>query len=322
MLNFTSPEALIQHLLPVKLEQLHSRLKSWYSSEALIENVKASLEDEVFFATDVDFRERFSRNAPVVGATPEMYANRMLELPHLGDSLCMIRFFGMDMARPFINIGWSSYLPVTFDALLEVGEALKLEFSVFKPLHVRMYVPSYVPLELGAGAYWEKRIVAAPIKHIASFGQPQQLERVRFERPEHSSFENEVRAMYEDLYASGAYHPDFAMPADAEDLEDYHAQGALWRILIDDEFAGMAGAYKHSLEGMRGFTVGEIVLSRAFRGRGFGGAVHRRFAQALEVIAKPDDALIGEIHSRNTQAIRSAVSSGREDLGGYAWLHL
>jgi GNAT superfamily N-acetyltransferase len=322
MLNFTNPEALMQQLIPAKLEQLHSRLKSWYSSEALIENVKASLEDEVYFATDVDFRERFSKNAPVVGATPAMYANRILELPHLGDSLCMIRFFGMDLARPFINIGWLEYLPTSSDALLEIGQALQHEFAVFKPLHLRVFVPSYVPLELGAGAYWEKRIIAAPIKQIASFGQPQQLERVRFERPDHSSFADEVRSMYEDLYSSGAYHQDFASPADAEDLEDYYAQGALWRIVIDDEFAGMAGAYQHSLEGARGFTVGEIVLSKAFRGRGFGAAVHRRFAQALEPLAKPDDALIGEIHSSNAQAIRSAISSGREDLGGFAWLQI
>jgi GNAT superfamily N-acetyltransferase len=322
MLKFETPEALMQHLIPIKLEQLHSSLRQWYSSDALLENVRASLEDEVFFATDAGFAERFAKNAPVAGASPELYANRMLELPHLGDSLCMIRFFGMDVARPFINIGWSSHLPVTFDALLEVGEVLKREFAVFRPLHLRIYAPSYLLLELGAGGHWEKRIIAAPIKRIANFGEPQQLERVRFERPEHADFAAAVKAMYEDLYASGAYHPDFASPADAEDLADYHAQGALWQIVIDHEFAGMAGAYKHSLEGVRGFTVGEIVLSKAFRGRGFGAAVHRRFAQALESIAQPDDALIGEIHSRNAQAIRSAVSSGREDIGGYAWLIL
>lgn len=319
--------ALLERITPIKLGQLHPKLHEWYEPDALRKNVWNALEEEAKYATSREFTVGYASSAPVVGATPEMYANRLVDLPHLGPSLCMIRYFGMNLARPFVNIAFSNHLPSSNDDLLEATHALGREFEVFKPLHVRAYVPSHVRLELGRGAHWEKRLLAAPIRRLLERPEPANLSRVRLMPAENLDFYDQYTAAYTDLHTRNPQHAEYANPEDREDLEAYLNDGLLWTAHLDDAqttdgWAGVVAAHREVLEGVRGFTVAEIVLNAKHRGQGLGAALNRRLIEALEPVAENDDALIGTIHARNAGAIKSALKVGREDLGGYVWIEV
>ncbi len=313
---------LLERMVPVKLEQVAPQVRAWYTPNALRENMQAALEDEAHYATSTKFAEVFARSAPVSGAGPNDYNNRALELPHLGWSLAGIRFRGQDLARPFVNIGFSSDLPASFHAWTSDANVLSHAFAVFRPLHVRAFVPAHVPLELGPHAFWENRLLAAPIRRMLERPAPAHLERVRLERPDDLSFRTRYAAIYDDLHAFDPAHAEYASAEDEGSLASYLSDGFLWHVLVDGAWAGIVAAFRDASEGVRGFTVAEIVLERAFRGSGFGPAVQRRLVEALAPLAAPDDALLGTIHTRNSSAIRTALRSGREDIGGYAWVEV
>ncbi len=313
---------LLERMVPVKLEQVAPQVRAWYAPDALRENVQATLRDEARYATSAEFAQGFARSAPVPGAVPDDYNNRALELPHLGWSLAGIRFRGQDLARPFVNIGFSSDLPASFHAWMSDANVLHRAFAVFRPLHVRAFVPAHVPLRLGEGAFWENRLLAAPIRRMLEQPAPAHLERVRLERPDDLSFRDRYAAIYDDLHALEPAHAEYASPEDEGSLASYFKDGLLWNVLVDGAWAGVVAAFRDASEGVRGFTVAEIVLGRAFRGRGFGPAVQRRLAETLAPLAALDDALLGTIHAHNSSAIRTALRSGREDIGGYAWIEV
>lgn len=103
-----------------------------------------------------------------------------------------------------------------------------------------------------------------------------------------------------------------------KDLRSYLAEGTLFEVFVDDEWAGIVAAFQAAEKGVSGYCVGEIVLKREFRGKRLGLAVQRKFVEKLDETR--GRVLWGTIGAANTPAIRTAKRCGRVDVGGYYWV--
>jgi GNAT superfamily N-acetyltransferase len=125
-------------------------------------------------------------------------------------------------------------------------------------------------------------------------------------------------ATYAELHAARPELVAAARQEPREDLEDYAAEGGLFSILVDERWAGLAAVFRANEYGLRGYCVGELVLTAEARGRGFARSIQQRLAHALD--DRGDDVLFGHIHPINVAAQRSARAAGRHDVGGMLWM--
>jgi len=69
---------------------------------------------------------------------------------------------------------------------------------------------------------------------------------------------------------------------------------------------------------MAGFSVQELCLDAAHRGRHVAAAAVQRMIDLLP--AGPGDVLWGTIHPSNLPSLRNALSVGRVHVGAYTWV--
>ena len=294
--------ALLEVVLDAKVRQLAPTLGRWFDDE---------------------LAEAYRASCALPGTTAADFRNRWLELPGVGHALVGIRFERGDLARPFIDVVATTKALLTADEHRLLNEPLARHFAPFAPGYVQHFVPSHVALDLaalGGEAAWKQRFLALPIATMRRLPVPSGYERVALTAPPNLDFYPRYVAVYDELHEQRPAHREYAWAETREDLADFAADEALFEVLVDGQWAGIVAGIRNEEQGLRGFVVTEIVLSRAFRGQGLGAAVQRRFVEALPT---PEGGIFyGIIHADNRAAIATAKRSGREDVGGYLWLAL
>jgi GNAT superfamily N-acetyltransferase len=149
---------------------------------------------------------------------------------------------------------------------------------------------------------------------------PPHHDRVSVVPPAGLDFHPAYLAAYDELYAERPEHRAYAQPEGRDDLAEAAAAGGLFEIRVDGQAAGLVAGYRAEEQGMRGFLVGEFLLTRPFRGRGLGPAAQRRFAEALP--REAGDVLMGTITEGNLASLATAKRCGREEIGGWLWVDL
>ena len=194
-------------------------------------------------------------------------------------------------------------------------EHLRSEYAVFKPKHLRLFLPDTASLEpLLEGAFWEKRYLAAPLEHLRESALPDALEA----RPLSKDFYPRYLETYRELQERWLEHAEYAGVQEESDFLE--TDGAALELFLDGQYAGLVAASRAVEQGLRGFVVDEVVLSQMARGRLLGPVALRHLAEHLPALE--GDVLFGTVDVRNTPAYRSALRSGREDVGGYLWVSL
>jgi L-amino acid N-acyltransferase YncA len=110
----------------------------------------------------------------------------------------------------------------------------------------------------------------------------------------------------------------WANPEDAGSLAECAEEGLLFEVLVDDAPAGVVASVRYDAHGMAGFSVQELCLDGAHRGRHVAAAALQRLVDELP--ARDDDVLWGTIHPENVPSLRNALSVGRVIVGGYVWV--
>lgn len=105
-----------------------------------------------------------------------------------------------------------------------------------------------------------------------------------------------------------------AGPENREDFAEYAANGLLFDVLVDGEWAGVIAAEIGSRRGLPGAVVAELVLAQPFRGRGLGSQLSTLLARSVPL--DDHELLVGTIHVDNYGAYRAALRAGRVDVGG------
>ncbi len=130
----------------------------------------------------------------------------------------------------------------------------------------------------------------------------------------HLDFYDRYAQIHHDQVAREPAHALHSRIESREDLGELLEARTLFDVLLGGQWAGLVGAEPRVQHGLRGAVVVELLLDPSVRGRGYGKHLSTLLAQQVE--APDDQFLLGTIHVDNILAYRSALASGRQDVGG------
>lgn len=292
-------------------------MNRWFTQEQLKSNLHTSLGVDLERTHDSKFGERFSQGCPVEGASPGDYMNRFAAYSG-GTALLGIRFKGLDLSKPFVDVVATTSPITDAQQIQELCRLALREYTLFNPTAVRFVVISRgaMPAFSCIGT-WEKKYLIGSIAEMAARPAPAHTERVELKRSEDLSFFDVYLETYTQLLASNPQHHEYATVEEREDLESCLENGAVFEVHIDGHWAGLFSGHTSVDACLNGFLVTENLLTNDYRGHGLGPAVQWHAANHL---APNHRVLFGTIHKDNQGAYRTALKSGRIDVGGYCWV--
>ena len=219
-----------------------------------------------------------------------------------GDLLGGIRFFGQDVARPFVEVVAHG---LDLDRLRAVAAS---EWAAFSPLALRLLVPPAVALPgdaaLDMTVHAARMGAMAPPDGRARLGpiEPAEAHRLVVER--HEAMEAALRRD--------------VSPARLEDLERCAKHGILRAICAGGQTVGVLATEPGAVAFLSGDVVAEEVVAARFAGRGLAASAQG----ALAARGDPARPLVGTIHARNAASRRTAERAGRAEVLRYVFLPL
>ena len=321
---------LLTELARARLAWVSPRLREWYDDARLVRQLASGLADEAGRVGNVvfgaEFRDGVMSGAGIgASADPLDWANRRIDLPTGGWAVVGIRFRGLDVTRPFVDVV-ATTAPPTPEGLAVVADAVLPSYAPFDPRCLRVDAPDPAGLvehvaadeRFGPGCSVDQYVVAGLVAELRDRPRAPSYEVVSLRRGDPAALAVRAAAIYAEL-ARG--NPDLLMWARAEDAESLAAcadEGLLFEVLLDGDVAGVVAAVRDDAHGMSGFSVEELCLAADRRGRRLAPGVLQRLIDALP--AADGDVLWGTIHPDNAPSLRNSISVGREVVGGYVWV--
>jgi hypothetical protein len=317
---------LLDDLVDARLPWVSAVLRSWYADADLRDHLRTALAVEEHRVGNAAFGQEFREGVGLhPHSDPLAWANRQVDVPGGGWALTGIRYRGGDSLRPFVDVVATSE-PATADALARIAAAVVPSYDAFSPLCLRVDAPDPAGLveeldaddRFGPGCGVDMFVVAGPVEELRDQPRAAAYDRVTLRAGEPQPLAARVAAVYAEL---AEQRPELAMwanPEDAESLAECAAEGLLFEVLVDDEPAGVVASVRYDAHAMSGFSVQELCLDGAHRGRHVAAGAVQRLVDALP--AEDDDVLWGTIHPENAPSLRNALSLGRVVVGGYVWV--
>ncbi len=317
-LDFTEPNH-VTKFLQYALEQVHPMMLEWYSEDDLNKQLLEDVQRDAHEYFSSDFARDFASGAAqVLGIAPECFAHRLLEVAGLR-IIAGIRFFGMDLKRPFVEVANISRSVQSDNERDEISAAVAREFTIFKPLHWRVFQASHLPYQF-AGCDGDKRVLAGLLSEIGAAAKSNHWERVTLHRARNLEFYPQYEAALQEIYQSRPWLPDVCRIESLEDMRQYLERDMVFEVLIDGEWAGLTIASRSKEFGLRGWYMIEVTLQQRWHGQGLAVAVQRRLAAQLTDEGR--DCLFGTIGAVNAPMLKTAERVGRIDLGGQFMVRL
>ena len=305
-----------ERLLTYARQKVHPLVRTWLGAQTIETNLQSELEGDLERLHSDALAAEFAHHCPVAGAAAETYKNRLLTVGEL-ELLVGIRFLGLDMNQPFVDVMYQSRETLTPGQLSTVQKAVRKAFAVFRPKRTRFYLSSHLP-QMGADG--DKRLIAAPLGVMLAQPRPATFDRVELRRAASLAFYPDYAAVYNELHADYPELRAVARLESEDDMQGYLEAGLLFEVFVDGVWAGVTAVYRDVNIGLSGFCVAEIVLAKAFRRRGLGHVVQFQLAaQLVKQGARPNDLLFGTVGAVNVAARGAALRAGRVDLGGHVW---
>jgi hypothetical protein len=280
-----------------------ARVEAWFAAQL----------DRV---TDPDFAQLFAEHITLPGIAEADFNHRIVERDGLR-LLGGIRFFGGDVARPFVEaIAWAGVgAPVDWHAACRV---VAEEWRAFRPRSLRVCLPASAALPEGA------EIDNAA--HVASYGAMARHARGEADGVQlapltdlEAGLELVARRYRESAAADPVLARNIA-PVSRQELARSMADGHAFAIMDGGEMAGLLATEPGEIEWIEGDVVLEEVVASAHAGRGLAVAAQRALAARMR--HAPDRLLIGTIDGRNAASRITAERAGRPAILRYAFLPL
>lgn len=313
----STPGVALQQLVSGAVRCAAPATSNWLTPEQLQKNLRAEAEGWLRRATDAELAHAYAAHFPVAGTRPEEYRNRLFEADTGHRLLTGIRFRGLNLARPFVELIWHDRALPQAGALTGVLGALLGAYRAFAPQYVTLFwaeaaaAPGSL-LEL-PGFTLQDRLVAAPVQQVAQASVPDQ-QRVELLPARAGDIYARYAAEYAALHAGSPELRDVTRAESMESLEDAECEGLLFQIFVAGEAAGVYALEASSRAGLGGYQVQEILLYQPFRGRGLAPAVHVAACRSVQVA--PECLLWGVIGAANSSSLRTALRAGRRVVGG------
>ena len=285
------------------------QVRSWVPGDQRLEALRDELEWPVTTAvTDMDFAREFAAAQPRSGQPARAYLNRWIDVAGDLTVLAGPRYRGRDPNRPFVAIDATSR-PLRRADMPRLRAVVAAEFAAFEPGYVTIW-------DSGAAGAWpgsrsDLRNIAGRLDDLRSNAVPPELDA----RPAQTlGFYQRYEEIHARQVAVDPNHALHTMIETREDLDKLRAAGTLFEVFRNDVWAGVIAVEPGVQHGLRGYIVIELLLDPGVRGHGYGK--HLSGLLARHVDAAGDAFLLGTIHTDNLPSYRSAIASGRIDVGG------
>ena len=323
--RFEGVDDLLADLVQARLRWVSPRLREWYDDDRIARQLADGLRVEADRVGDEIFGAEF-RDAVGVDASPDPadWANRRLDLGPVGWAVTGIRFRGLDVSRPFVDVVATSETP-TPDGLAVVADAVTPAYTSFVPLALRVDVPD--PDGLRAALEADRRfgkgsvdqyVVAGAVADLRDARRAASYDAVSLHPGDPVELAGRVAAIYAELTRRDPELRRWATPEDADSLAGCAEEGLLFEVRVAGEPAGVVASVRDDRHGLSGFGVEELCLDAGVVGRRLASGVVQRLVDELP--AADGDVLWGTIHPDNAPSLRNALSVGREVVGGYVWV--
>lgn len=262
------------------------------------------------------FARLFSDRIELPGVASRDYNHRLIRTPN-GMLLGGVRFYGHDLARPFVEVVAHGFEP-TAEGLVALADAVASEWSAFRPLRLRLLV---APDERDALARARPDATVDMTVHAARHADMAPPDG----RVVLAAFDgaDEATALIARRYADLAVRePDLVRnvtAADPDDVRDWHAAGRVHAIEAGGATVGLLAIAPGAVEWIEGDEVHEEVVATVHAGRGYAAS-----AQAAWAAAAPDPSrlMVGTIDRLNHASRRTAEHAGRGAVLIYAFVPL
>lgn len=270
------------------------------------------LDEQVGRTTDPAFARLFSDHIDLPGVVPGDYNHRIVQASR-GRLLGGIRFYGHDIARPFVEI-----VAHDFEDWGALRDCVAAEWTTFAPLHLRtLTAPStalpedaYVDMTIHAARYRDMALADGSVV-LAPFAEAEEAIAM-------------VAVRFEDLAMADPALARNISAADPDDLRHWHDQDQIRaiRAMVDgtERNVGLLAAAPGAVEWIEGDEVHEEIVASAFNGHGFAASAQKAWAARADV--DPDRLLVGTIDRLNAASRCSAVRAGRRGVLDYTFVPL
>jgi L-amino acid N-acyltransferase YncA len=316
---------LMDDLVDARLPWTSATIASWYTEADLRRQLRSGLADEAERLGNLAFGREFRDGVGIGGPEdPLDWAGRRLDLPDGGWAVTGIRFRGRHARRPFVDVV-ATTSPPTPDGLAVVADAVVSEYGGFRPLCLRVDAPDGPRMvaqlagdpRFGPGCAVDMHIVAGLVDRLRSRPRTAAYPDVSLRPGDPPLLARRVAEIYRELTAGRPQLAAWANPEDLASLTECAEKGLLFEVLADNRPAGVVAALPSESHGLTGFSVYEVCLDSAHRGRHLAPATLQRLVDELPATA--GDVLWGTIHPDNAPSLRNALSVGRTVVGGYVW---
>ncbi|MCZ4273902.1 hypothetical protein [Maritalea porphyrae] len=261
------------------------------------------LHQQLNFIHDPDFARLFSDNIDRFDVEPSAYNHRLIETED-GAMLAGIRFYGLDVDRPFVDV-----IAHEFSDLYALRKHVKEHWCVFAPQFVRLTAPAHeMPT---ADAVLDCSIHGAQYAQMAEATEQVSLS----QDADVCALKEMIDVRYERVKRD---HPQLRRNtngADLDDLTSCHENGDLYvaHVAHQSEPIGMFCIRDSAIGWLQGDEVVEEVIVSSASGHGY--AAHMQMSLAtLRAKQTPERLMIGTIDRYNHASRKSAERAGRPEI--------
>ncbi|MGB1019160.1 MAG: hypothetical protein ACPGVH_08810 [Chitinophagales bacterium] len=261
-------------------------------------NILEEFED-LLQLSDIKNIQKWFENVNIPNTKAEDFKERIIETSS-GKILIGIRFLGMDISKPFVNV-WTSF--AIEKELENIIEICKQEFKIFKPKHIRFWSKNKKQKNVC------QNHIVGNIQEICVSKKPINYENVALEKITNLDF----YAWYEKMYTQ--FHKDFpelkayVSINSLETFTDIMKQKMCYFIYFEGEKVGLIAANKDECLGMSSIYMYEIIIDKKFKGKKIATASQRKL---IELHKESYTYINGNIDSRNIPSTKNALRLGRK----------
>lgn len=301
------------------------QLAVWYPPPALRRQLRKASQRQASWVGDANFGSAFRDDVGTVAVSdPLAWGNRRISLPDGHWCVTGIRFRGLDVTKPFVDLVATS-LPPTAESVAGLCDVVLPEYTAFSPRAVRVDAPDPDALVTEAAAHpsfaradVDQYVVAGLVVDLRARPRAAQFDNVALAPIAVEQAAEQTALFYRQVESERPDLPAWATPSTLEDLAECADEGLLFAVQVDGAPGGVVAARRDDDHVMTGFVVQEIVLGDGYRGRRLGAPVLQRLVHELP--AREGDTLWGTIHPDNQPSLRNSRSIGRQVVGGYVWI--
>lgn len=247
----------------------------------------------------------------IPNAKAEDFCERILQIDSQSKLLAGIRWVGGNPTRPFVSV-WPDFAIQSRDDIDRLAALVNANFAVFAPREISLWIDAKAP---GVEALREtgtvkRRYIVGRTQSIRESQRPERYNDVILVPPSDDYYDWYVRS-YHEFHASQPDLKDWVPVNDKDEMEECRRSGHLFLVQVNGSQAGLIAAKPEPLLGMEGVYFTDIMMSRAYKGKGLAPAVQRKFIDRL-----PEDCEIvwGTIDAKNISSTKTAIKVGRRSI--------